>query len=217
MRHGVVGLILGALAAGVLDLAAQTAYPVAPRALPDDEEIALATSAAPPAIAAGADVYVIRASGPVKLRSGTNGVACMVSRDLHDGSQYPICFDRAASETVMQREMLENRLRAGGLEEAKVQERVKAAFADGTLRQPSGPSVAYMMSPRQVLFSDAAESGRRVGAWHPHLMLYLPRLTRAQLGLDTADVDVLQLDHSGEPDALLVVKVPAWSDGTPAH
>jgi hypothetical protein len=48
-------------------------------------------------------------------------------------------------------------------------------------------------------------------------MLYLPRLTRTQLGLDTADVDMLQLDHPGEPDALLVVKVPAWSDGSPAH
>jgi hypothetical protein len=217
MRHGLVGLILSALAAGVADLAAQSAYPVPPRPLPDAEEIALATSAAPPVIAAGADVYVIRASGPVKLRAGTNGLACMVSRDLHDGSRYPICFDREAAATVMQREMLENRLRTSGLDEAKVQERVQAAFADGTLRQPSGPAMAYMMSPRQVLFSESAESGRRVGAWHPHLMLYLPRLTRAQLGLDTADVDVLQLDHSGEPDALLVVKVPAWSDGTAAH
>jgi hypothetical protein len=142
MRHRVVGLIVGAFAAIVVDLAAQAAYPVAPRPLPDAEEIALAVSAAPPAIAAGADVYVVRPSGAVKLRSGTNGVACMVSRDLHDGSRYPICFDREAAASVMQRELLENTLRAGGLAETEVQQRVKAAFANGTLRQPGGPAVA---------------------------------------------------------------------------
>lgn len=54
MRHGLVGLIVSALAAGGADVAAQSAYPVPPRPLPDGEEIALATSAAPAAIAAGA-------------------------------------------------------------------------------------------------------------------------------------------------------------------
>ena len=216
MRQGIGWGLLVALTCGG-ELGAQSAYPVTPHPLADAEEIALATSAAPPAISARADVYVVRASGPVKLRAGTNGVACMVSRDLHEGSRYPICFDREAAATVMQRELLENTLRAGGLAEEKVQERVKAALADGSLRQPGKPAVAYMLSPKQVLFSDATPSGTRVGPWHPHLMLYLPQLTRDQLGLDTADVDVLQLDRPGEADALMVVKVPSWSDGSPSH
>lgn len=217
MRRHIGGLLLVALVHDGPRLVAQSSYPVAPRPLPDAEEIALATSAAPPSIGAAADVYAVRATGPIKLRAGTNGVACMVSRDLHDGSRYPICFDREASATVMQRELLENTLRAKGLTEEKVQERVKAGFADGSLRQPDKPSLAYMLSRSQVLFSAAAADGRHVGAWHPHLMLYLPHLTRSQLGLDTADVGVLQLDHPGEPDALMVVKVPNWSDGSLAH
>ena len=217
MRHPAQwSLLLLTLAAGH-QLAAQESYPVAPGPRPDAEEIALATSAAPPAISGAADVYVARPTGLVKLRAGTNGVACMVSRDLHGGSLYPICFDREAARTVMQRELLENVLRASGKSEDQVQESVKAGYAGGTLHHPAKPAVSYMMSPKQVLFSDASARGVRVGPWHPHLMISMPHLTRAQLGLDSAaTVDMLQLDKPGEPDALLVVKVPSWSDGKPA-
>jgi hypothetical protein len=142
----------------------------------------------------------------------------MVSRDLHGGSSYPICFDREAARTVMQRELLENLLRSRGLSEEEVQRRVKAGFADGSLPRPNKPAITYMMSPRQVLFSDATAKGRRVGAWSPHLMISMPHMTRDQLGLDSAaNVEVLQLDRPGEPDALLVVKVPRWSDDSPAR
>ena len=128
-------------------LAAQEGYPVPPRPRPDAEEIALATSAAPPAISGAAAVYVVRASGPVKVREGTNGVACMVSRDLHQGSVYPICFDREAARTTMQRELMENTLRAGGLSEEQVQQRVEAAYAKGSLDHPAKPAVTYMLVP----------------------------------------------------------------------
>lgn len=211
-------LIALALAGGAQELAAQDGYPVAPRPLPDAEEVTLATSAAPAAISGAADVYAVRGTGPVKLRAGTNGVACMVSRDLHGGSSYPICFDREAARTVMQRELLENTLRSSGLAEEEVQQRVQAGYADGSLPRPVKPAISYMMSPRQVLFSDGSKSGRRVGAWSPHLMIVMPHLTLAQLGLDsTARVDVLQLDRPGQSDAQLIVKVPTWSDGNPAR
>ena len=211
-------LIVLALMGPTHRLAAQEGYPVIPQPLSDAEEIALATSAAPAAISAAADVYVVRKTGPVKLRSGTNGVACMVSRDLHGGSSYPICFDREAARTVMQRELLENALRVRGLSEAEVQRRVQAAFTDGSLPRPTKPAISYMMSPRQVLFSDATEKGRRVGAWSPHLMISMPHMSRDQLGLDSAArVDVVQLERPGEPDALLIVKVPRWSDDSPVR
>ena len=44
------------------------AYPERPRPLPEAEEIALATSAAPAEISAKATVYVLRATGPARAR-----------------------------------------------------------------------------------------------------------------------------------------------------
>ena len=40
--------------------------------------------------------------------------------------------------------------------------------------------MSYMMSPDQVLYSD---EGRNVGRWQPHLMIYYPHLSAADLGL----------------------------------
>ena len=188
-------------------------YPTRPRPLPEQEEIALAMSAAPREISANATIYVLRDGGPAIARAGSNGCTCMVSRDLHEGSLYPICFDREASTSVLHRELLELRLRVEGKSEAEVKQAVKTAFAAGRLRPPRRPAVTYMMSSRQVLFSSPEAEGRRVGAWHPHLMISLPFLTEAQLGLiPGSSVDVFQLDRSGEALAQLIVPVPKWAD-----
>jgi hypothetical protein len=64
-----------------------------------------------------------------------------------------------------------------------VKSAVTAAHADGTLRHPARATVVYMMSSRQVLFSSPLPEGRRVGAWHPHLMIAMPNATEEQLGL----------------------------------
>src|SRR3954462_3756722 len=95
-------------------------FPERPRPLPEAEEIALATSAAPAEISAKATVYVLRATGPARAREGTNGCTCMVSRDLHKGSLYPICFDQEATQTAFPRELMELRLRFEGKNEAEV-------------------------------------------------------------------------------------------------
>jgi hypothetical protein len=196
---------------------AKSTYPAPPKTLGDDVEIALAMTAAPSEITADADVYVLRGTEFVKAKSGTNGCACMVARDLHEGSRYPICFDREGAKTMLQREMMEGSLRAKGNSEEDVQRAVDAAYAKGDLRLPAKAAVAYMMSPRQVLFSSAKSDGRRVGPWSPHLMLMLPGVTPDQLGLaHESKVDVIQIHDRGASHSELVVKVPKWSDGTPA-
>jgi hypothetical protein len=188
------------------------AYPERPRPLPEPEEIALATSAAPAEISTKAAVYVLGATGPVKARDGTNGCTCMVSRDLHKGSLYPICYDQEATRTAFPRELMELRLRFEGKNEAEVKSAVTAAYADGTLH-PERPSVVYMMSSRQVLFSSPLPEGRRVGAWHPHLMIAMPNATEEQLGFgEDGSAGELQLDHAGEAEAQLIVPVPSWAD-----
>jgi hypothetical protein len=210
--------LLLALAVLPASLAAQSSrYPAKPKPFPEAEEIALARSAAPAEISALADVYVLRDEGPVKVHAGTNGAACMVNRDLHEGSLYPICCDREGAATSMQRELMELKLRTQGRPEDEIGRMVAAAFSNGQLRTPTKPSIAYMMSPRQILFSSAKADGRHVGAWHPHVMIAMPNAKGGDFGLASpSSVDVLSFDYEGTPSAQLVVKVPAWSDGTPA-
>jgi hypothetical protein len=197
--------------------AAQSRYPFRPVALPDPQEIALAMTAAPAEISSRASIYTVRGGRPVRIREGTNGCACMVARDLHEGSLYPICFDAEGARTRLWRELMELTLRVSGSSEEQVKEKVDAAYRDGTLRMPSTMSVTYMMSPRQVLFSSPFGDGRRVGAWWPHLMIMGPGLSAKNMGLadssvvTTFTVGPVAAGHSVE----LVVKLPSWSDGTP--
>ena len=196
--------------------AAKPGYPVAPRSLGEADEIALAMTAAPDEISAHADIYVLRGTDFVKVRTGTNGCACMVGRDLHEGSRYPICFDREGTKTTLLREIKEGSLRAKGTSETEVQKLVVAAYAGGELKMPSRPAMAYMMSPQQVLFSSPLAEGIRVGPWSPHVMLMMPDVAPEQFGLaEPSKVDVLQIRREGSHHAELVVKVPAWSDGKP--
>lgn len=202
-------------------LAAQAAkprYPLPPPTLPEADEVALALSAAPAEVSGAADIYVLRGAEFAKVKTGTNGCACMVSRDLHEGSLYPICFDQEGVRTLMPELMLESSLRARGLSEAEVKQRVAAARSSGRLPEPNRPALAYMMSPRQVLFSSQEASGVRVGAWHPHIMVAKSGFTAEQLGLAGSPVlSFMQIARPGGPSLHeFVILLPVWSDGTPA-
>ncbi len=208
---------LARVAAAQPSAPAPSRYPFPPTAMAEEEEIAIARSAAPPEVSSRADIYVLRGTGFVKIRPGASGSACIVVRDLHEGSRYPICFDPEGARTVMRREMMETSLRASGKTEEEVGREIKAAVAAGTLPLPTRPSVAYMMSPRQVLFSSPDKSGVRVGAWQPHVMMTGVGLTREAIGFGPAS-DYQYVQAGGELGTLheFVVLVPVWSDGTPA-
>jgi len=188
-------------------------YPMIPRTLPDSEEIQLARSAAPAEVSGAASVYTIRDGRSHLLVKGANGCACMVSRDLHAGSLYPICFDVEATKSVLPRELMEVSLRSLGRSEEQVIRAVDSAYQTGTLRPPATLAVAYMMSSRQVLFSSPLAEGRRVGAWHPHLMFYVPDATPEQLGLrPDSRVSVIAVGAPRTKRAEIIVRVPGWAD-----
>ena len=194
---------------------AASRFPVRPALLPEAEEIRLAESAAPREISSRADIYVLRAAGPVKVRNGTSGAACFVARDLHEGSRYPICYDAEGSRTLMQQELMELRLRMEGKTESEVKQEVAAAWAAGRLRTPTKTSIAYMMSPHQVLFTSPDSSGRRVGEWKPHVMISAPNAKLEDFGLAAeSQVEHLGVDRAGQPGAQLIVVVPTWADFT---
>jgi hypothetical protein len=196
-------------------LGAQSKYPTPPRSLGEAAEIALAVTAAPAEVSRDADVYVLRGTDFVKARAGTNGCACVVGRDSHEGSRYPICFDQEGARTMLFRELMEGSLRAKGKTEAEVKTLVDAAYRTGELKLSTKSSIAYMMSPQQILFSTPNADGVRVGAWSPHIMLMLPGVAPEQLGLaHDSKVDVIQIHDRGGTHSELIVKVPKWSDGS---
>jgi len=206
-------LVVSAAVAGAQ--AAPGGYPVKPVPLADSVEIALAVSAGPPELSNQATVYAVRDGQVLTLRRGSNGSACVVARDLHGGSLYPICYNAEGARTVLARELLEVRLRSLGASEDSVERAVAAGYASGQLETPKALAMAYMMSPRQVLFSSPKPEGRRVGAWHPHLMFFVPGATPSMFGLASEDAEPIAVSGSGTPRAEVVVKVQKWSDGTP--
>lgn len=211
IRHGLAAAVLG-----VTSLSAQ-GYPVIPRVLPDSEEIVLARSAAPAEISAAASVYTVRGGRAVELRAGTNGCSCMVARDLHEGSLYPICFDVEGTKSVLPRELMELSLRSMGRSEDDVIKAVDAAYQSGSLLSPASLAIAFMMSDRQVLFSSPLAEGVRVGSWHPHVMLYVPNATPDQLGLRAdSRVSVIAIGAPSTRRAEIIIKVPEWADGSAA-
>ncbi len=216
MRRSSLVLLASTLAPASAAAQAANGYPVKPIPLPDSAEIALAESAAPFDVANGSTVYAVRDGQVHAIRQGTNGSACMVARDYHGGSLYPICFNPEGARTVAKRELMQMKLRSLGVPEDSIDRAVDAAYARGELETPKELALAYMMSPRQVLFASANKDGRRVGAWHPHLMFYFPGVTPAKLGLGRAGPnDVIQVASPGTPRAEVIVKLPSWSDGTP--
>jgi len=211
-------LLLAATTAAAGAQSSPSGYPVKPVPLVDSLEIALALTAAPDDLSKLAAVYAVNDGKVVTLRRGSNGAACMVARDFHAGSLYPICFNAEAARTVLKRELMQMRMRSLGVAEDSIDRSVASAYARGELEAPRETALAYMMSPKQVLFSSALKDGRRVGAWHPHLMLYVPGATPAKLGLaDGTSNGPISVGSPGTPQAEVIVKLPQWADGTPAR
>jgi hypothetical protein len=179
----------------------------------DSAEIALALSAAPATLTAGADVYVWRDGHFAKARTGPTGVACMVSRDPRVDGVFPMCFDPEAARTQMPEEMMRTELRARRLADTAIQRQVDGAFVGGTLHHPTKPAIMYMMSSHQLLTVSDAKGTHLIGAWRPHVMIYLPHTSVGQFALgaedDAGPVSAPFVDAGG---VQLVVQVPHWAD-----
>lgn len=190
--------------------AAQAGSVELPPLLPEAEEIALAQSAAPPAISRDATVLVLRRGGYVSVVTGTNGFTCMVDRIFVD-SREPICYNPEAGATIMQMQLRRAALRARGLDAASIEREIEAAFARGELREPQELALGYMFSSGQVIITD---SGTHKGRWMPHLMVYRPGLQWGAVGR-SGEPGHPVVWRSGRRDAAMIVIVPAFVDPLP--
>lgn len=187
-------------------------------------EIALARSAAPPAISAQATVLVLTPRGYETVQRGTDGFTCLVERSWSspfDSPDFwnwklrgPVCYNPAASKTVLQYTLFRTRLALGGVSKAGMLGRLQTAVEAKQLPGAGAGSMAYMLSKEQYL-GDAPKS------WYPHLMFYAPKTAGANAGESWganrrgSPVIFDSSDHvMPEPWTIFFVLVARWSDGS---
>lgn len=174
-----------------------------------DDEIRLARSAAPSHVSADATILVLKDRRFEMAVEGTSAVTCLVARS-RPGSLEPICYDGEGSRTILPIEVRRNELRFAGTPEEEIDRMIAEAIGRGELRLPARPAMSYMMSSGQMLVS---EDGRAVGAWLPHLMLYVPYITAEQLGLYGAPSPrAAMVFEEGTPTAHVVIVVREFVD-----
>jgi hypothetical protein len=205
MRTVLLSLLAGGFAVGAARGQAAGSGQSGRRALlPRAREIALARSAAPPAVSDSATIYVLGDSGWEIAVKGANGVACHVNRSWV-ASLEPHCFDAEAAATILPMELRRTELLHRGYSLAEADQDIAAGLASGRFRLPRRLAMSYMMSSAQQLVSD---DGRPVGSWRPHVMIFFPYLTAAELGLGTnQDPRAAILVDPGKPTANVMVVV----------
>jgi hypothetical protein len=191
--------------------------------MPANAEVALARSAAPPALSADATILVLTTHGYDVAAKGTNGFTCMVERgwtspfdQVDFGNpkiRAPVCYNAQAVRTVLPYWIERTRLVLAGMTTAQMHAKIEKDVADRVLVPPEAGAMSYMMSKDQYL----GDGGTH---WHPHLMFHVARTDAAAWGanydgspiiIDTSHQDV------PEPQTIFMMIVGHWSDGTEAH
>jgi hypothetical protein len=194
--------------------------PLAQYLMPPASEIALARSAAPAAISDKATVLTLDSQGYETAVPGTNGFTCLVERSWmapfespdfwNPKIRGPVCYNPAASGSVLAYTLLRTKLTLAGDSKDKILDQVRAALARNELLSPEPGAMSFMMSKHGYL-SDAD------GHWHSHLMFHVPKVAAASWGANLPGSPVILDDRQvPEPQAIFMVPVSHWSDGTTA-
>jgi hypothetical protein len=194
-----IGVFLGANLAAV----AQTDMPKPAYdfALPQEERIKLAESAAPPEISGQATVYLLERTGYVKIRDGTNGFSCLVDRQTPLNLE-PTCFDAEGSATALPTRLYVEELRAKGKGEEQIKAEIDEGYRSGKYKTPSKPGIVYMMSDKGYLLVPGTN---KMVAIPPHLMFYAPYATDKDIGSPPAARNMPRVIRPGQPDAYIIV------------
>lgn len=221
---------------------AQTAQTPYPRMAPlkqylmnRDAEIALARSAAPPAISKDATVLVLTRKGWETAVKGTNGFVCMVERAWASSIYFavtwnpkmrgPDCLNPAAARSILPIEYKLTQITLAGVYSEKDRmAAIKAAYAKREFPPLEPGAMGYMMSKEAYLTN--------TGGNLSHVMFFLATNNPLNLGANLPHVPVVSrsfwfpgpdpspegnpLDQGLPPLRTFDVAVPRWSDGTSA-
>lgn len=190
-----------------------------------DAEVALARSAAPPAISGDATVLVLTRRGYETAAKGKNGFVCLVDRAwqamVADADFWnpklraPVCLNPQAARSVLPIQRKRTEWALAGLSRTEITARMHAALGAKEFPPPDLGSMSYMLSKDQYV-------GDQDPRWQPHLMFYIPGTVKgADWGANLPGSPVVatpeQLpDGRREPVIVFMVPVNEWSDGTSA-
>src|SRR5260370_27336406 len=121
-------------------------------------EIAMARSAAPPSISAGAEVMVLGRHGYETVVKGKNGFVCLVERSWmspFDFAQFwnpkmrgPICFNPPAVRSILPLTFQRTELVLSGMSKDQIIEGIKAFDAKRIPAPEAGAKCSQFLSPR---------------------------------------------------------------------
>lgn len=197
-------------------------------------EIALARSAAPEDISRDATVLVLGRNGFETAVKGSNGFVCMVQRVGSGAIDWPEfwnpkiraaeCLNPPAARSMVPIYELKTRLVLAGDTPEEIYNKVEAAFSRGDLPALEPGAMSYIMSKDSYL-TDTTYAGSHAMA---HVMFYVPIADPKTWGAGQPNSPVgsasywfnsagLSQKFKGLPTIrVFTVKVPWWSDGTPA-
>jgi hypothetical protein len=187
-----------------------------PHLMDREEEMNLALSACPPAVAKAAGVYVLTRSGYEKARDSQNGFTAIVQHSAPTATE-PQCMDAEGSRTILQRYLKVAAWRAQGKTSDEIRQLTKEAFVKGELQAPARPGVDYMLSSANTVPNEKGEHVPYV----PHVMFFGTQLSNAELGVgkelgpDGQPIGPAYVAAEGTPYALVIVPVAVHSG--PAH
>jgi hypothetical protein len=187
-----------------------------------DAEIALAKSAAPPAIADKATVWVLTPHGYETAVKGSNGFVCLVERawmasfdfpkfwDQH--TRGPLCYNPPGVRSILPYTVRRTELVLAGRSRTEIEAAIRDGIAKHALPHLEDGAMTYMMSKQQIL-NDGAHPN-----WVPHLMFYFAGRTGTDWGADLPGAPPMLNTQMTGPEDIAVIMVPVthWSDGTPA-
>ncbi len=152
--------------------------------LPQELELELALAAAPEHLRSAATVYVFGPSGYQQIRSGTNGMTCLVNRDGHQrgGRELrPTCWDAEGSATIAPVMLRVGELLAQGATAEEITRDIERGFALEHFVSPRKTGIAYMLRG-DVIFDETTLTVART-IFPPHYMIYAPGVSNADIGM----------------------------------
>lgn len=154
---------------------------------PLDIEVKLALSGAPVHLRDGAAVYAYGESGYEKVRSGTNGITCLLNRDAfyYGAKQFkPTCWDAVGDSTYIPVMLKVGELLSKNWTPEAIRSAIDAGFSQGQFRAPTTGGVAYMLAGDIEL---DLMTGKVLHQTFPgHYMFYAIGATTSQLGVTRA-------------------------------
>lgn len=152
--------------------------------LPRNLEVELALAAGPEHVRSKATVYVFGKSGYQQVRSGTNGVTCLVNRDGHQNGGRelrPTCWDAEGSATIVPVTLRVGELIAQGVAADEIERDIELGFQSARFISPRKTGIAYMLRG-DVTFDEKTKTVSKT-VFPPHYMIYAPGVSNADIGM----------------------------------